>query len=60
MLEPTFGGINLEDIKAPECFIIEEVCKHFLAGLLLQDRELQHQECKQVTVHLEYRMVLLI
>jgi malate dehydrogenase (oxaloacetate-decarboxylating)(NADP+) len=24
MLEPTFGGINLEDIKAPECFVIEE------------------------------------
>jgi malate dehydrogenase (oxaloacetate-decarboxylating)(NADP+) len=24
LLEPTFGGINLEDIKAPECFIIEE------------------------------------
>ena len=24
MLEPTFGGINLEDIKAPECFLIEE------------------------------------
>ncbi len=23
MLEPTFGGINLEDIKAPECFYIE-------------------------------------
>ncbi|MEY4966675.1 MAG: hypothetical protein RL274_2258 [Pseudomonadota bacterium] len=23
-LEPTFGGINLEDIKAPECFIIEK------------------------------------
>ncbi len=23
-LEPTFGGINLEDIKAPECFVIEE------------------------------------
>ena len=23
MLEPTFGGINLEDIKAPECFIVE-------------------------------------
>ena len=22
-LEPTFGGINLEDIKAPECFIVE-------------------------------------
>jgi malate dehydrogenase (oxaloacetate-decarboxylating)(NADP+) len=24
MLEPTFGGINLEDIKAPECFRIEQ------------------------------------
>src|SRR3954469_25750248 len=23
-LEPTFGGINLEDIKAPECFVIEK------------------------------------
>ena len=23
-LEPTFGGINLEDIKAPECFVIEQ------------------------------------
>jgi len=27
MLEPTFGGINLEDIKAPECFEIEEELK---------------------------------
>lgn len=26
-LEPTFGGINLEDIKAPECFYIEERLK---------------------------------
>ncbi|MDR1529773.1 MAG: NADP-dependent malic enzyme [Burkholderiales bacterium] len=26
-LEPTFGGINLEDIKAPECFFIEEQCR---------------------------------
>ncbi|MCY1055940.1 NADP-dependent malic enzyme [Nannocystis sp. SCPEA4] len=26
-LEPTFGGINLEDIKAPECFYIEEKLK---------------------------------
>ncbi|NND91189.1 MAG: NADP-dependent malic enzyme, partial [Granulosicoccus sp.] len=24
LLEPTFGGINLEDIKAPECFVIEK------------------------------------
>lgn len=27
MLEPTFGGINLEDIKAPECFYIEETLR---------------------------------
>jgi malate dehydrogenase (oxaloacetate-decarboxylating)(NADP+) len=27
LLEPTFGGINLEDIKAPECFHIETVLK---------------------------------
>ena len=26
-LEPTFGGINLEDIKAPECFYIEDKLK---------------------------------
>jgi len=26
-MEPTFGGINLEDIKAPECFYIEEELK---------------------------------
>lgn len=26
-LEPTFGAINLEDIKAPECFIIEKKCR---------------------------------
>jgi malate dehydrogenase (oxaloacetate-decarboxylating)(NADP+) len=24
LLGPTFGGINLEDIKAPECFVIEQ------------------------------------
>ncbi|MGB9731510.1 MULTISPECIES: NADP-dependent malic enzyme [Calditerrivibrio] len=27
LLEPTFGGINLEDIKAPDCFYIEEELK---------------------------------
>ena len=26
-LEPTFGAINLEDIKAPDCFIVEERCR---------------------------------
>jgi len=27
LMEPTFGGINLEDIRAPECFLIEERLK---------------------------------
>ncbi len=26
-LEPTFGGVNLEDIKAPECFYVERKCR---------------------------------
>ncbi len=26
-LEPTFGAINLEDIKAPDCFVVEERCR---------------------------------
>ena len=26
-LEPTFGAINLEDIKAPDCFVVEELCR---------------------------------
>jgi malate dehydrogenase (oxaloacetate-decarboxylating)(NADP+) len=26
-LEPTFGGLNLEDIKAPECFYVERKCR---------------------------------
>jgi malate dehydrogenase (oxaloacetate-decarboxylating)(NADP+) len=29
-LSPTFGGINLEDIKAPDCFVIEEKLKELL------------------------------
>ncbi|MGK2285414.1 NADP-dependent malic enzyme [Pedomonas sp. V897] len=30
LLEPSFGGINLEDIKAPECFIIESRLKELM------------------------------
>ena len=29
-MEPVFGGINLEDIKSPECFIIEEKLKEIM------------------------------
>ncbi len=26
-LEPTFGAVNLEDIRAPDCFIVEKICR---------------------------------
>ncbi|MBN1655282.1 MAG: NADP-dependent malic enzyme [Deltaproteobacteria bacterium] len=37
VLEPTFGGINLEDIKAPECFYIEESLKRTLGIPVFHD-----------------------
>jgi malate dehydrogenase (oxaloacetate-decarboxylating)(NADP+) len=36
-LEPTFGGINLEDIKAPECFEIEAQLKEALSIPIMHD-----------------------
>lgn len=36
-LEPTFGGINLEDIKAPECFYIEEELKKSMSIPVFHD-----------------------
>jgi len=37
LLEPTFGGINLEDIKAPDCFYIEEELKKQMSIPVLHD-----------------------
>src|SRR3954454_9184112 len=36
-LEPTFGGINLEDIKAPECFVIERKLRERLSIPVFHD-----------------------
>ncbi|PJJ54506.1 NADP-dependent malic enzyme [Hymenobacter chitinivorans] len=36
-LEPTFGGINLEDIKAPECFVIEKALREQMTIPLMHD-----------------------
>jgi len=65
-LEPTFGGINLEDIKAPECFYIEEQLKKKMqipvfhddqhgtaiisGAALLNALEVQHKSIEQVRV----------
>lgn len=63
-LEPTFGGINLEDIKAPECFYIERELRNQLSipvmhddqhgtaiisgAALLNALELQHKKIDEV------------
>lgn len=65
-LEPTFGGINLEDIKAPECFYIEQELKKHLnipvmhddqhgtaiisAAALLNALELQKKKIEKVKI----------
>ena len=36
-LEPTFGGINLEDIKAPDCFIVEQALRERLSIPVFHD-----------------------
>ncbi len=37
LLEPTFGGINLEDIKAPECFYIEQTLRKTMSIPVFHD-----------------------
>ena len=37
LMEPTFGGINLEDIKAPECFIIEQALREKMNIPIMHD-----------------------
>ena len=37
LLEPTVGGINLEDIKAPECFYIEETLRKTMSIPVMHD-----------------------
>lgn len=65
-IAPTFGGINLEDIKAPECFEIEQALSEILdipvfhddqhgtaivvAAGLLNALELQHKQLKDIQI----------
>ncbi|MFN0151069.1 MAG: NADP-dependent malic enzyme [bacterium] len=37
LLEPTFGGINLEDISAPDCFLIEETLRRTMSIPVFHD-----------------------
>ena len=43
LMEPTFGGVNLEDIARPNCFIIEERLKKkqiFLSSMMINTEQL--------------------
>src|SRR5690606_17540279 len=37
LMEPSFGGINLEDIRAPECFIIEQALRERMKIPVMHD-----------------------
>ncbi len=37
LMEPSFGGINLEDIKAPECFVIEQTLRERMKIPVMHD-----------------------
>lgn len=49
-ISPTFGGINLEDIKAPECFYIEERLRNLLGIPVMHDD--QHGAAVAITAAL--------
>ena len=36
-LEPSFGAVNLEDIKAPECFEVERICRETMGIPVFHD-----------------------
>ena len=44
LLGPTFGGINLEDIKAPECFIIEQRLRELMTHPGVPRRPARHRD----------------
>lgn len=56
LLEPTFGGINLEDIKAPECFMIETELKKRMNIPVFHDD--QHGTAIVVTAAVRNALVL--
>ena len=43
-LSPSFGGINLEDIKAPDCFIIEQKLRESMKIPVFHDEDGEHSE----------------
>ena len=56
-LEPTFGGINLEDIKAPECFIIEKALRERCSIPIFHDDQHGTAICVAAAVRNALRVV---
>ena len=57
VLEPTFGGINLEDIKAPECFFIEQKLKARMNIPVFHDDQHGTAICSAAAVYNGLRVV---
>ena len=56
-LEPTFGGVNLEDIKAPECFEIEAKCRERMNIPVFHDDQHGTAICVAAAVYNGLRLV---
>ena len=56
-LEPTFGGINLEDIKAPECFIVEQKLRERMGIPVFHDDQHGTAICVGAAVYNGLRVV---
>lgn len=56
-MEPTFGGINLEDIKAPECFIVEKLCRERMNIPVFHDDQHGTAICVAAAVYNALRVV---
>ncbi|WP_334128654.1 NADP-dependent malic enzyme [Sneathiella sp.] len=56
-MEPTFGGINLEDIKAPECFIVEKLCRERMNIPVFHDDQHGTAICVAAAIYNALRIV---
>jgi malate dehydrogenase (oxaloacetate-decarboxylating)(NADP+) len=56
-LEPTFGGINLEDIKSPECFVIEKALRERMKIPVFHDDQHGTAICVAAAVYNALRVV---
>ncbi len=56
-LEPTFGGINLEDIRAPKCFVIEKALRERMNIPVFHDDQHGTAICVAAAIHNALRVV---